>query len=207
VFDRSEQLPEYIPAWITLTEAMERVPQCEDEEDAWTQICNAITDKALSARGLLDGTDGPLLGEWLVVQAFGKPEGDIIWFDIEKWFESDDQRQSTPTPPQLAERIEVDRNKFDKLWPQNIDANYSKAAEPEQLAAPKRRGRKPGDGSMAKLDAPYIKKMKVLLDEGKARSANNAALKVVEKFGSQIEGSSATQKQDRLARRYRAEFN
>ncbi len=67
--------------------------------------------------------------------------------------------------------------------------------------SPKGRGRKPGDGSY--LDEPFLEKMEKLLASGKSKSPNDAARQIVELHENDIKGSTAEQKQDRLARKYR----
>jgi hypothetical protein len=76
------------------------------------------------------------------------------------------------------------------------------AQSPQVMPLPtvKRRGRKPGSGSMAMADAPLLDEMRQLIIAGKAFSPEGAAKLVAAKAVGASEESKAT----RLAKRYRA---
>lgn len=66
----------------------------------------------------------------------------------------------------------------------------------------KRRGRKPGTGSYAAIDAPFLAEMQSLLDSCEVVSAERAAALVVER-NPHIQGASPESTQTRLAKRFR----
>jgi hypothetical protein len=74
---------------------------------------------------------------------------------------------------------------------------------PLPVSAPKspRRGRPPGAGSYARLDAPFVEEMKQLVMEG--HSAESAAKKVA---GKAHGSGSPHSKVNRLAKRFRREY-
>jgi hypothetical protein len=105
----------YLSPWISLTDALVRVANVVGTAESWPQIKQAIRDGALPARGSLDGVDGDFVGEWLSVLAWDEPEVDILWFDNDK------RQRVNPPAPEHAERIEVESEYIERLWP--IDAN------------------------------------------------------------------------------------
>lgn len=62
------------------------------------------------------------------------------------------------------------------------------------------RGRKPGEGSYAKVDAPLLAEMSRLLDEGKVASPEEAARQVAPRA---LGGGTLESKTERLAKRFR----
>ncbi len=100
----------YSSNWISLTDAVVHVSKAVGEDNSWSEIKRAIRDGELIARGLLDGIDGNIKGEWLSILAFNDPEGDTLWFANDKL------HRFEPPAPVLAERIEVESDKLEGLW-------------------------------------------------------------------------------------------
>jgi len=117
----------YFSPWVGLTVALGLVTEVVGEKEAWTQVKQAIRDDALPARGLLDGIDGDLKGEWLSALMWDEPEVDILFFDEEK------RSQYTPPAPSIAERIEVQSEKLQIIWSISVmnavenDGGYEKS--------------------------------------------------------------------------------
>ncbi|MDI3563936.1 hypothetical protein [Bradyrhizobium sp. Arg816] len=118
-------------------------------------------------------------------------------------------------PDRVYRDVRFSRLDVKALWPL---AEVTPAAQDDGLAAPadappqtsairsedqaKVRGRRPGQGSYASLDAPLLLEMKRLLAEGRAASAEEAARQLaVRAFGAGTVDSKA----ERLARRFREE--
>lgn len=105
-------------------------------------------------------------------------------------------------------RIEAEVSKW-SLEDQARDADTSRSVgnsdQTDSLKVAKRRGRKPGSGSMAKADALLYPEMRALIDNHDAFTANGAATKLAHKARG---NSTLESKATRLANGFRAsEFN
>lgn len=128
---------------------------------------------------------------------------DYLDYRLDKLFDLIEQYQKDlPPPSPPAQENEMSPVLAPLKHPAELSVTEVTATKPKRKAR-KSRGKKPGDGSYARLDLPYIKKMKKLMDNNKASSANDAARQIVEEYGDKIKGSRPEQKQDRLGRRYR----
>lgn len=134
----------YSSNWISLTDAVVHVSKAVGEDNSWSEIKRAIRDGELVARGILDGIDGNVKGEWLSILAFNDPEGDTLWFAIDK------RHRFEPPAPTLAERMEVESDKLESLWSGlSLDENSIKTKS--------KRGRKIGA-----YYRPMVKRLKFL---------------------------------------------
>jgi hypothetical protein len=111
-------------------------------------------------------------------------------------------------------KVRANRSEFE-----NWLSSKAKAEEPDQItplahSSPshgpsQRRGRQPGDGSLAKADAPLVELMHEMLQRGDAASRTSAARqlwKERETMSVKIEGASEEAAIDRLARRYSQKY-
>jgi hypothetical protein len=83
------------------------------------------------------------------------------------------------------------------LWRHEFDEWFEKT-----FGTQKRRGRKPGSGSMETADEPFLEEMRRLIESGSATSPDDAARQVAKG----ARGASVESIQTRLAKRYRKKF-
>ena len=160
--------------------------------NTWLTVLHDDIDWEKSSVDELSYKDLPHSG--VVINELDLADQDIDWL-----INSDDERPR-------VDKLEISRVDLAKL-PGGIE----ESRDPEQGFHPavkvqrkqRSRGRKPGDGTID--DAPYLIRMKNLIESRQAKSANDAARQVVEGDAG-VPGAAPESKIDRLGRKYRSQL-
>jgi hypothetical protein len=166
-------------------------PEEEKRVFPWERAANLFFLSRLMAGELTAYVRDPRTGESLQLS----PEGWLEEIEDLCFSPRNDEGCVAPHAQSLIQgayqTIFLWRHEFERWFQKTFGSDLSK-----------RRGRKPGSGSMEKMDEPFLEKMRGMMESGTAKSPEDAAGQVAKS----APGASVESTQTRLAKRYRKRF-